>query len=200
MNILNKVYNRVKLAKEFSQQIRIIMSKEPIKILSNLTSQKSSNMKPKGLWYGFGGSWIDWMSSEMPEWINAYNYIYTLDVDDLNIVKVTSNNVDRFSEKYEDFNKFYINWEKVSKDYKGFEAPPPYNKHSDKLWWGTLDVASGCIWDTSCIKDIKLLGKQEKGKWILKGEEEEVTTNDLAGQINYEEFERNILGYEEDPE
>ena len=44
----------------------------------NISQIKGRN-KPKGLWYGLGTSWIDWVRDEMPEW--EYNGIEIFDID-----------------------------------------------------------------------------------------------------------------------
>ena len=62
-----------------------------------------------------------------------------------------------------------IDWEKVAKDYGGIEFYP-YIKYSSLffnkkpleiyIWYETIDISSGCIWNTkSIIKTIKLLYK-----------------------------------------
>lgn len=35
-------------------------------------SEQKIGMKPKGLWYGFGESWLEWIRMEMPHWEKKY--------------------------------------------------------------------------------------------------------------------------------
>ena len=75
---------------------------------------------------------------------------------------------------YEDFTQEYskhnnypnnINWDLVSKNYKGIEFPNYeqigvrglHQVSKEYEWTYTIDVNSGCIWDTSAIKKIRKL-------------------------------------------
>jgi hypothetical protein len=54
------------------------------------------------------------------------------------------------------FSSTFIDWNKVSKSYKGIQINYYSNKHRlDMLWYYGWDCESGCIWDISCIKNIK---------------------------------------------
>jgi len=76
-------------------------------------------------------------------------------------------NMDPNSKIY--FNYTAIDWKKVAKYYGGIEFNP-YIKYSSLffnkkyleiyIWYNTIDISSGCIWNTkSIIKTIKLLYK-----------------------------------------
>jgi hypothetical protein len=52
------------------------MSKDPVNELQS--AQKQTHMKPQGLWAGIGRSWINWVESEMPEWMGEYFYTFNL--------------------------------------------------------------------------------------------------------------------------
>ena len=65
---------------------------------------------------------------------------------------------------------YYINWVKVSKDYGGIETCPFLWKRKGYLWYGSWDVASGCIWNTKAIiKNSELIYEKKKGKYIKVG-------------------------------
>lgn len=185
-----------KLAREFSQPIRIAMSNRPID--ENFKVFQGKGHKLKGLWYAFGGAWLSWMSGEMPEWIGNYDYIYVIDVDESKLVKVTNETLTEFTDKYKDPTDFYgkIDWRTVSQDYCGFEAPPPYVKSWDSpFWWETLDVPSGCIWDSSCITNVRRIGEKKSDEWHLSGEEGERVVTDLPSEIEEKDFYKNIWGW-----
>lgn len=76
-------------------------------------------------------------------------------------------NIDPNSKIY--MNYCIIDWEKVAKDYGGIEFYP-YVKYSSLffnknpleiyIWYNSIDISSGCIWNTkSIIQTIKLLYK-----------------------------------------
>lgn len=133
-------------------------------------------IKPKGIWYGFGDSWIEWASSEMPEKVGKY--FFDIEIDTSKILKVsTKEEAILFVEKYgvgilkdifqmkldnmENIQKITamgnINWFNVAKDYSGFELNPyiyELRPDSNFLWINAWDMASGVIWDSSIIKKI----------------------------------------------
>lgn len=118
------------------------------------TAQNSDGAKPKGLWYGIGSSWIDWVRSEMPDWESNYLYEVTLHED--RILKMSEiDELNNFYSKYKNLNKGGINWKEVAKEYSGIEISPYVRgagyKHNWYYWW---DVASGCIWSKNAIAKI----------------------------------------------
>lgn len=119
--------------------------------------------KPDGLWYALGDAWGQYLKKFDKEIYKKYHYIASLNIDYTNILKIDS------SQKFEDFHKNYsikrnfgpaIDWKKVSEDYKGIEIIPyrPDFRHI-YMWYNTWDLASGCIWDLSVIKDYKIIYK-----------------------------------------
>lgn len=63
------------------------------------------------------------------------------------------NNVDIERFKYKD-------WAAVAEKYQGVIFETWETMHMRYLWYQSLDVASGCVWDTSAIEDITLLYKK----------------------------------------
>lgn len=111
-------------------------------------------IKPEGLWYAFGQSWIDYKLV----WDKLdSSYIFEISVDKSNIITL-SNHLE-----IEDFNATYgvgidgkvINWLEVSKKYDGIEIVPFDPNYSDLHWYQTFDVPSGCIWNLNSISDVK---------------------------------------------
>ena len=62
-----------------------------------------------------------------------------------------------FDNKYGKIEHSTIDWTKVSKDFSGIEFAPYHHSLRMKYdWYYSLDIASGCIWDTSVLKNIIL--------------------------------------------
>lgn len=125
------------------------------------TPQLFTFNKPVGFWYALGDAWGQYIKKFDKERYKDYHYIASLDIDYKNILKIDS------SQKFEDFNNKYsekaffgraINWKKVAEDYKGIEIIPyrPDYKHT-YMWYNMWDLASGCIWDLSAIKNYKII-------------------------------------------
>jgi len=143
--------NTIKNMKKYE---KIIMSKHRTLIFKNKDTHNRS-LKPIGLWFGLGTSWIDWIRSEMPHWekTNLYkvktNPKYMLTIND-------QDKFDKLEKNYGHKNGIGIDWGKVSENYSGITINP-YN-HTERmssLWYYGWDVASGCIWDKKAIKSIE---------------------------------------------
>jgi len=130
----------------------------------------SQNMKPFGLWYGFGLEWIDWVIREEPCWMSYYPYSYTLHLNDERIFKIGTSE-EEIEDLYETLKEEdwcpipRFDWDKLKKEYSGIEFFP-YHKKGWLLdncdikramlysFVCSLDVASGCIWDSRAILDV----------------------------------------------
>lgn len=95
-------------------------------------------------------------------------FIYKLYLDMSKIIILdTEDSYKDFTKKYSTNNNYpdNINWDLVSKEYKGIEFPnyeqiganSLYSESIEYKWTYTIDVNSGCIWDGSVIKKIRLL-------------------------------------------
>jgi hypothetical protein len=128
---------------------RNIISKNKTIKLKN--GNNGTNIKPSGLWYSCGAAWMDWIEKE-GEHERKHKYIHKLEVNDNNILVLsTTKQINRFNDKYK-VGKC-IDWGRVSGDYSGIEFNPYFPKLGKKyVWYGCVDVASGCIWDVSIIK------------------------------------------------
>tara|TARA_R100000544_G_scaffold25120_1_gene12730 strand:- start:1025 stop:1771 length:747 start_codon:yes stop_codon:yes gene_type:complete len=147
------------------------MSKEKEISFRDQSNQKTGR-KPKGLWYGIGASWIDWVRGEMPEWEEDYTHLIDVDPNKIKVIK----NYDELIE----FNKQYsegdnINWGEVARTYDGIEIVPHIGKARFELdWYGTWDIASGCIWGGNAIKGVNNLNdKQKDYKKVYRGQPKE---------------------------
>jgi hypothetical protein len=133
-----------------------------------LTIQKKdliqeNGWKPKGFWYSFGTEWIDWVRTEMPEWEKPH--LFKIDVDTTNILQLNNkSDFHEFVEKYSVNQKSswmnMVDWDKVSKNYGGFEIPDYgeiYSLRYEHMWLSSFDISSGCVWDLSLITNITKL-------------------------------------------
>ena len=121
-----------------------------------------TSTKPRGFWYGIDNSWIDWCSSEMPEWITDFKY--EVELDDTNIKKLlTVEDMLKFNREYvikdKNFNfNMHIDWIRLKNEgWKGIEIPNYFYQlrmNSDFFWYYGWDVACGCVWDTNIITKI----------------------------------------------
>jgi len=129
-------------------------------------------MKPNGLWYSVGAEWIEWCLNEgCQEWLEK-KFIYQLFPNYDNILRITMDSeLLSFAEEYtinknEDILFSHINWKKVAEDFSGMEIAP-YNWKKrldiDYLWYYGWDVASGCIWQSGGIIDIRNTGIKLSG-------------------------------------
>lgn len=152
---------------------RFILTHEDKINFTDKSDKQRVTYKPKGLWYGFGTSWIDWVRSEMPEWEKDYSNVFLLEINENSVLQLGSkSDLIEFTKKYSPshnnssgqikdisyFEKNMIDWSLVSKDYSGIEINPYiYSARMNELtnWYYPWDVASGCIWNQDGIKSIK---------------------------------------------
>jgi len=182
---------------ELSPDQKILTLKEPWSgFPPGLNSRKAqkTDLKPEGVWYGCGDSWLKWMSREVPKWLDAVNYIYELELDQEFILTITNEEqFKRFEREYwgrapwqgrggwtdtgpPDGQFEMIEWDTLIGQYDGIEICPYLQQFrmSNSQWYYTWDVASGCIWDSeSLIGEPKLLWQRDTEK---EGEEDETPT------------------------
>ena len=120
--------------------------------------------KPNGLWYACGSEWLDFDYK-----VKNPKYLYKLDIDYSRVLKLTKKDIKKFEKEYlqehpkvQDY--YMINWKKVAEKYSGIEICPFMQDIHDlaifenlHIWYYGWDVASGCIWDRSAIKNVELL-------------------------------------------
>ena len=127
------------------------------------------------LWVGinfkkYGVTWDTGQGDSLKRLMNSDVYVYKLYIDMSNSNIIVLNT----EESYKDFTKKYsigrdyphnIDWNLVSKEYKGIEFPNYkelgvrnlYQESEEYKWIYSIDVNSGCIWDGSVIKKIRKL-------------------------------------------
>lgn len=144
---------------------RIILSNDDEINFRSRKEDQRITYKPKGLWYGFGTSWADWVIHEMPDWRKDYDSVFLLEINESSVLQMrTKKQLLEFTKKYspkqyEPYSeKNLIDWTQVVKDYDGIEIIP-YVKSArmDERtnWYYPWDVASGCIWSAGGIRSIK---------------------------------------------
>jgi len=146
---------------------RIILSPDTKIIFRNASQHKDNSIKPSGLWYAVGTSWMEWISNEMPEWqyksgTKELLHVHKIEINENAIIRLnTKEAVMAFEKKY-GVNAYgaqnFINWSQVAKDYAGIECNPYfYGPLRNRMWYNTWDVASGCVWSNRAVKSIKLI-------------------------------------------
>lgn len=149
---------------KLTDDMRIHMSKKPFE-LEKRNFIQNKRMKPSGFWYGFGGAWIDWVRSEMPDWEGKY--IYNVDIGNTNVLQINTHmELMKFTREYQaNSNEFgyiredgeSIDWKKVASKYDGIEINPyQFEARYQYMWYYGWDIASGCIWNLNNVK-LKLL-------------------------------------------
>ena len=172
---------------EIQKNEKVFVSPEAFEGVRPVT-QKSSGLKPTGLWYSCGDEWVEWLESEMPSWLNRVNYLYRIEVNQERIL--TLRNPKDFEFLKDNFNSddgFGVNWKKIQDEgYAGIEICPRQSsikQNYDYLWYSGWDVASGCIWDPAGIKGFKLIAQREGELSEGRGGPEELK-NDIANILN----------------
>ena len=168
------ILKEMAISKEIYGQIkptdRIIMSPEET-ITPEYRLQPERDFKPKGLWYAIGTEWYDWIESNMPKWLDQYDYVHILELHPGSVIELGKDiSYDEFEDLYGV--KLYknsdvvtdINWFDVQFDAK--DGMYGQNKYGIEIinpgggagsWERTWDISSGCIWDPKAIKSITKL-------------------------------------------
>lgn len=141
------------LSLEARKHTYTVMTKAPLTQIRSTpqTGDAAYAGKPDGFWFGVGSEWVDWTESEMPQWKG--DNLYSVDIDEKSCVVIeTEFDLRDFSRRYGTRDGM-IDWEKVARDYKGIIIKEyiPSARHKFR-WYASWDVASGCIWDASAVK------------------------------------------------
>lgn len=149
--------------------------------------------KPFGFWFAVGDEWIQHMK-KTNFWMNKYNYLYELELNKSDVIVIdTLALLHDFSSAYGE-NVHYkedhftitftprVNWHKLIKDTsaKGIIISPNFKKlyykysyFNDKhsVFWGAewylrWDIASGVVWDTTAITNMKIVYAKENGHFV----------------------------------
>lgn len=141
-----------------SESRRIHMSKQPIESLRKAVVKQTPEFKPRGLWYACGDEWLEWVRTEMPTWMSKNFYEVVLSPEANILFIKDSFDMSKFEKKYNARINF-IDWPKVAQDYDGIEiCPYNWGERMNRMWYYGWDVASGCIWNTHIVKELRELG------------------------------------------
>jgi len=143
----------------------IFLSKGTFKGMRHVTQEDAPAWKPDGLWYSCGGAWIDWLKYNFPSKRKEMNYLYDIEIDYSRVCKIsTTEELREFEEQFSVINddqpgwshmKKQINWLNVQESgYHGFEINPLVSR---RYWLEYWDIPSGCIWEPSAVKNVKLI-------------------------------------------
>ena len=157
---------------------RVHLSKTPIQNIEIKSKNKDVLGKPSGLWYGFGSNWINFKkygvtwdtkdNTSLKDVMKSDVYIYKLYLDTSKILTLdTEDSYINFTRQYSTNTNYpyNIDWDLVSKKYKGIEFPNYedldvrnlHRKSKEYEWIYSIDINSGCIWDGSAVKKHRLL-------------------------------------------
>ncbi len=112
--------------------------------------------KPRGLWYACGLEWLEWCSSEQPDWIGSW--VYAVELNPRHIFYIdTEAKLDAFAAEYTLGRE--LDWPRVAQEYAGVEFCPYFwDKRYELNWYSMLDVASGCVWAPHGVRSITEVG------------------------------------------
>ncbi len=141
---------------------RIANLSKPWRKPDDLTYEQEVDFKPRGLWYGIGESWLDWLDSEQANWYGPYTYVLDIPRGAEILSLRTADAVVAFEQKFGvalgRTTTRSIDWRRVAKDYCGVEiAPYQHSLRYGPLWYYGWDVASGCIWNPACAPRARLI-------------------------------------------
>jgi hypothetical protein len=149
---------------------RYTVSNTPITGVRNTAGELETRMKPAGLWYACGPEWIDWLESEMPDWLENVRFVYEVVPNFKEILELNSvQDIRDFDAKYgvgspyaRRGSSYEVRWQDVAEGVDGIEICP-YQwslRDSEVGWYATWDVASGCIWRPGGVKELRLVAKR----------------------------------------
>lgn len=125
------------------------------------------DMKPSGLWYGIGRSWLDFVAGDFTA--AAHEYLYKFEINRERLLRIDDYPAfDTTWHTHRD-TAYFMDWPTIAEKFAGIEiAPYLYQRRLEALWYYGWDCASGCIWDKDVITDITLFAKfdAEKSKFV----------------------------------
>jgi len=163
---LNDIKTLNRLLRRYYPNSRVVLSNAP-SIRQKKPVEQGFGIKPNGLWYGIGNEWADFIEKKMPEWSKDYVAAFVIEVDESSVLTIDNEALlESLDDEYGD-RREGIKWWKVQEElgWSGVEIIPHQKGYAEKYWAGWYsywDIASGCIWDMSCITKITKIFPREK--------------------------------------
>lgn len=147
-------------------------SAEPIEQIRSVPQKDIPDMKPQGFWFSVDGrdDWLQWCNSEKFQLHKVkLRYRVALDMSRI-LVLSTPQELDDFTTGFltvapwekgrpgsTDL-RMWMNWGAVAELYAGIIiAPYQWERRLLLMWYYGWDCASGCVWDATAVRSIKLL-------------------------------------------
>lgn len=156
-------------SKEFHITDRLVFSPTLIPNLENIFYRnQKDNIKPYGLWYSWGSSWLDYLNYPQSngwwtERLNSYKHIYQIILNYKKIILI---------KEYKDFQNFTnlfgvqvsnsklmypyrIKWRHVASHFAGIDIRFNQDADTNFYWYKGWDCSSGCIWNKIGLAKIR---------------------------------------------
>ena len=166
---------------EMSQALGSSMGKAKLALtdspLQDRTYEQGSRMKPNGLWYAKGNSWMEFVRTELVEMTEDAKYVYAIGFDKSKILSITSGRqAERVTYMFKDYklsrkaNISIVDWDRITKIGKAGVEFIPYERgyfspDYSMAWYAGIDVPSGCIWDTSILTTKQIVAELKEDGW-----------------------------------
>lgn len=135
--------------------------------LSEIRSVKQADnwlFKPRGLWVSVEGK-DDWASWCRAEDFRLGSIAHEVELSpSANILRITdADGIDNLTDEFEpsgSLSSWWLDWQAIAARWQGIIIAPyiwERRLHDRASWYYPWDCASGCIWDASAVKSIKLL-------------------------------------------
>lgn len=120
--------------------------------------KRKSYRKPDGLWITTDNenNWKDWCEENCfnLENLKVRNEFKIIDTSKILYLE-TLIKFDMFSRSFSIADSCNINWEEVSNKWDGIIIPFYfYERRFDPIWYYGWDCSTGCIWNTSILKEL----------------------------------------------
>ena len=144
--------------------------------LQDRTYEQGSRMKPNGLWYAKGNSWMEFVT-EIMIMAEYAKYVYAIGFDKSKILSITSGRqAERVTYMFKDHelsrkaNVSIVDWDRITKIGKAGVEFIPYERgyfsaDYTMAWYLGIDVPSGCIWDTSILTTKQVVAELKEDGW-----------------------------------
>lgn len=128
----------------------------------DVVSTHIEGLKPNGLWYSIDESWMEWVKTEMPDWMPKYKYAYEVLLDESKILILGYNDILPFTREYSHNSptRGCIDWTRVARNYDGIEIPEyhwEFRLAPETFWYYGWDCASGCVWNSRAVLGINTI-------------------------------------------